>query len=145
MHRTLFASALGLLALTLSANAHIRVLPLESHQGMRQTYTVKVPTEGNVATTSVELEIPEGVSVTSVMGQAEAKKAGTRTVSITWKVQIPPGQSMDLVFEATNPANGQEVIWKAHQHFADGSSRHWVDAPRTPSPASVTKLSAGAH
>ena len=140
MRRGILLVVLSTLAFTLSAKAHIRVLPLESHQGIRQTYTVKVPTEGNVATTSVELEIPEGVSVASVAGQAEEKKAGARTISLTWKVQIPPGQSMDLVFEATNPANGQEVIWKAHQHFADGSSRHWVEAPRTQSPASVTKL-----
>ena len=132
--------ALAWLGMTACAQAHVRVLPFESQPGALQTYTVKVPTEGTVKTTSVELEVPDGVSVVSIADPADSKKANGRTTSITWKVEIPPGQSKDLVFEAVNPADSRDLSWKAHQHYADGTSRDWVDLPKTKSPASITKL-----
>jgi uncharacterized protein YcnI len=118
----------------------VRVLPFESQPGAHQTYTVKAPTEGAVATTSVELEVPDGVTIVKIADPAETKKVAGRTVSITWKVEIPPGQSKDFVFDAVNPTTNQEIAWKAHQHYADGTSRDWIDLPKTKSPASVTKI-----
>ena len=132
--------AMAWLGMTVSAQAHVRVLPFESQPGAHQTYTVKVPTEGTVTTTSVELEVPDGVSVVSIADPADSKKANGRTTSITWKVEIPPGQSRDLIFEAINPAGNRDLTWKAHQHYADGTSRDWADLPKTKSPASITKL-----
>ena len=139
-YKSLLAAALLILAP--SAQAHVRVLPLESQTGARQTYTMKVPTEGKVTTTSVELEVPAGLSVISVADPAETKKAGARVTLITWKVEIPPGQAQSFDFVAENPKADQDMAWKAHQNFADGTSRDWVDVPQTKSPASVTKLSA---
>ena len=135
--------AMAWLGMTVSAQAHVRVLPFESQPGAHQTYTVKVPTEGAVTTTSVELEVPEGVSIVSIADPAGTKKANGRTTSITWKVEIPAGQSKDLIFEAVNPSGNRDLSWKAHQHYADGTSRDWVDLPKTKSPASITKLTAG--
>ncbi len=131
----------SLLVLISSAQAHVRVLPMESQTGARQTYTMKVPTEGKVTTTSVELEIPAGLSVISVADPADTKKVDGQTI-ITWKVQIPPGQSQNFDFVADNPKTDQQMAWKAHQHYADGTSRDWVDLPKTKSPASITTLSA---
>jgi len=133
--------ALAISLLASSAQGHVRVLPFNSKSGAHQTYTVKVPTEGTVATTSVELEVPSGISIISIADQAETKKIDGRVTVITWTVEIPPGQSKDFVFEAINPTGEQEVSWKAHQHFADGTSRDWIDFPKTKSPASVTKIS----
>lgn len=134
--------AAALLLLASAAQAHVRVLPVESQTGARQTYSMKVPTEGKAATTSVELEVPAGLSVISVADTAETKKVGGRITVITWTVEIPPGQSRSFDFVAENPKSDQELAWKAHQHYADGTSRDWVDLPKTKSPASVTKLSA---
>ncbi len=138
-HISLLAGSL--LVLISSAQAHVRVLPMESQTGARQTYTMKVPTEGKVTTTSVELEIPAGLSVISVADPADTKKMDGQTI-ITWKVQIPPGQSQNFDFVADNPKSDQQMAWKAHQHYADGTSRDWVDLPKTKSPASITTLSA---
>ena len=135
--------AMAWLGMTVCAQAHVRVLPFESQPGAHQKYTVKVPTEGAVTTTSVELEVPEGVSVVSIADPADTKKTNGRTTSITWKVEIPAGQSRDLIFEAINPAGNGDLSWKAHQHYADGTSRDWVGLPKTKSPASITKLTAG--
>lgn len=126
--------------LAVPAQAHVRIQPTESQYGVAQTYTVRVPTEGQIATSWVELEVPAGVSVSSIEGQPETKKIGDRIVSIVWRVEIPPGQSREFVFVAVNPMNVPELSWKAHQHYADGSSTHWVEGPGTRRPASITKL-----
>lgn len=121
------------------AYAHIRILPAESGLGAKQVYTVRVPTEGKVATSVVILEIPDGVTVISAPGAAIGREAG-KGVSITWTAEIPPGQSQTFAFEATNPPLGQQIVWKAHQRYANGTSRDWVEAPASKSPAPVTKL-----
>lgn len=135
-----FSLALALMIVVPAAQAHVRVQPVESRLGIEQTYTVRVPTEGEVATSRVELEVPAGVSVIRVEGQAETKRIGDRIVSIVWRMEIPPGQSHEFVFVAKNPMIGQEISWKAHQYYTDGSSADWVEAPSSRRPASVTKL-----
>jgi uncharacterized protein YcnI len=126
-------------------NAHVTVLPRESHAGMEQRYTVRVPTEGQVATTSVELEIPAGVVVREVLpGEGytfDVRREADRIVAITWKREIPPKQSAEFAFVALNPKTA-EVAWKARQRFADGTSADWVGVVGDRRPASVTKLMA---
>jgi uncharacterized protein YcnI len=125
------------------ASAHVTVLPRESHASAEQRYTVRVPTEGQVATTAVELEIPVGVVVGEVVAGAghtfDVRREGGRIVAITWTREIPPKQSAEFVFVARNP-NAAEIVWKAHQRFADGTSAAWVGAAGSPQPASVTRI-----
>lgn len=137
------AIAAGILLSASIAAAHVTVLPRESHAGMEQRYTVRVPTEGQVSTTSVELEVPAGVVVTQVVpgdGYAfDVRREGDRIVAITWKKEIPPKQSAQFEFIARNP-NAAEIAWKAHQQFADGTSADWVGVQGDRRPASVTRL-----
>jgi len=59
MRRVMIAA--GLFALVPGAAwAHITVAPREAKPGVEEHYTVRVPTEGQVATTSVFLEVLEG-------------------------------------------------------------------------------------
>lgn len=143
MTRTLSAVLL-LVALPSFAVAHVGVRPRESKPGAEERYSVRVPTEGAVATTSVRLEIPDGVTVLEVekMGgeRFEVEKHGDRIVAITWTRNIPPKESADFFFKARNPAAGTEIAWKAHQHFADGTMTGWVEAAGGKRPGPVTKL-----
>jgi uncharacterized protein YcnI len=127
-----------------AANAHVTVRPRESRSGATEKYSVRVPTEGKVATISVELEIPLGVTVTSVEQadgvKSEMKREGSRVVSITWTVTIDPGQNRELVFVATNPSDVTAIIWRAHQRYVDGTSSEWIGAPGTRQPAAATTL-----
>jgi uncharacterized protein YcnI len=127
--------------------AHVSVRPRESKPGAEEQYTVRVPTEGAVATTHVTLEIPADVTVLEVMpaesATFETAKQGDRITSITWRKAIPPKASAEFAFRARNP-NATEVAWKAHQHFSDGTVADWVGAAGSSRPASVTKLSASA-
>ena len=123
--------------------AHVIVTPRESAPGAEQVYTVRVPTEGTVATTALELEIPAALHVTQVtQGDGytfDVRKDGDRIVAITWKREIAPKAFALFTFTARNPASGS-LQWNAHQTFADGSVRHWVGEPGTKEPASVTRI-----
>jgi uncharacterized protein YcnI len=129
------------------AFAHVSVRPRESKPGMEERYTVRVPTEGNVATTHVRLEIPAGVTVLEVIPQEgatfETDQQAERIIAITWKKEIPPKAAAEFAFRARNPSSG-DIVWKAHQHFADRTAADWIGAVGERRPAAVTKLIAGA-
>ena len=139
MRKLLVALSVGFALLASRADGHVRVLPTESQAGAKQVYTVRVPTEGKIATSAVVLEIPNGVSVISAQGGALNNRAG-KAVSITWTAEIPPGESQVFTFEATNPVSGQQIAWKARQRYADGTSRDWAEELSSKSPASITRL-----
>jgi ketosteroid isomerase-like protein len=105
-----------------------------------QQYTVRVPTEGQVATTSVYLEVPDGVTVTDVPrpegATHEVKRDGTRIVGITWTKEIPPKQRAEFLFKARNPAAPGQITWKVQQRFADGKVSNWTPGTKlTETPA----------
>ena len=124
-------------------HAHVTVSPRQSQPGATERYTVRVPTEGRVATTSMDLEIPDGVTVIEVVAgegySFETRKTGDRILAITWKKEIPPGGRADFVFAARNPAAGP-LVWKAHQHFADGTTTDWAGGQGERTPAAVTTV-----
>ena len=90
------------------AMAHVSVRPRESKPGAEEQYTVRVPTEGAVATTHVVLEIPADVTVLEVLpaegATFEASKQGDRISSITWRKAIPPKALAEFAFRARNPS-----------------------------------------
>ncbi len=139
-------AALALTLVASVAHAHVSVRPRESKAGATEKYIVRVPTEGKVSTTSVELDVPSGVVVDSVEPmdgvKADLKREGGRIISISWTVTIDPGENREFTFTAKNPSEGTEIAWKAHQRYADGTSSEWVGAAGTKQPAPVTKLTA---
>ena len=127
-----------------TAEAHVRITPAESKAGAAETYTARVPTEGKVTTTAVQLDVPDGVSIVSASAPTgmsyQFKKEGDRVVAVVWTTTIAPGEVAQLSFVARNPAAGKEIVWKFHQRYADGTSSEWTGAAGTRSPAPVTKL-----
>jgi uncharacterized protein YcnI len=134
----------GFLVVAGVAEAHVTILPRESRAAAVETYSMRVPTEGKVTTVSVELEVPDGVTIVSVEAQTgtryETKRSGDRITSITWTTDIKPGESRQFAFKATNPKQGSEITWKAHQRYEDGTSADWIGPVGDPRPAPVTKL-----
>lgn len=128
--------------------AHVTVWPQQSQAGAGERYTVRVPTEGQVATTSVELEVPADVTVTGVLVGAgyayDVKRENDRIVAITWKQEVKPAEVAEFVFFARNPKAAQ-IMWKARQRFADGTSADWVGVQGDRRPAAVTRLTAGGN
>jgi uncharacterized protein YcnI len=124
-------------------DAHVTVWPRQSQAGASERYTVRVPTEGAVTTTAVELEVPAGVTVTGILAGSgftyESRREGERITAITWKQDIKAGEVGEFVFFARNPQAGQ-IAWKARQRFADGTSADWIGVTGDRRPASVTTL-----
>ncbi|MFN2444738.1 MAG: DUF1775 domain-containing protein [Vicinamibacterales bacterium] len=142
MTRVLLFATLALATPSL-ATAHVSVRPRESKPGAEETYTVRVPTEGAVATTRLVLDIPSDVNVLEVLpaegATFESARQGERITAITWTKEIAPKQVAEFRFRARNPSAG-EIVWKAHQHFADGTVADWIGPAGDRRPAAVTKL-----
>lgn len=131
------------------AMAHVSVRPRESKPGAEEKYTVRVPTEGAVATTQVFFEIPAGVTVLDVLPHEgatfETVKEGGRITSITWTKAIPPKQSAELMFTAKNPAAPGQITWKTQQRFADGTSSNWTPGTKLTDTPAAPPAPAGAQ
>jgi uncharacterized protein YcnI len=142
MQRT--ALALVLCLCSALAAAHVTVWPRQSSTGAYEKYVVRVPTEGKVATQSVELRVPANVEIVSVGAPNgytyEAKRAGSRITSIVWTMKIEPGEFAEFAFMARNPKQPGEVRWEAIQRFADGTSTEWTGPVKDKHPASVTRV-----
>jgi uncharacterized protein YcnI len=127
-------------------DAHVTVWPQESKAGTGERYTVRVPTEGKVTTTEVELEVPADVRVSGVLVGGpfmyELRREGERIVAVTWKQDIKPGEYAEFVFFAGNPKAAGQVAWKVHQRYADGTSADWTGVEGDRRPASVTRIMA---
>jgi uncharacterized protein YcnI len=137
--------SLALVALCASAaHAHITIAPTQSIAGATEKYTLRVPTEGKVATVAAEVDIPEGVIVEVVAmpngWKHELKRQGDRITGIVWTLNIPPGEFVEFSFVARNPRDKAEVIWQLRQRFADGTVSDWTKGPNGIRSTSMTKL-----
>jgi uncharacterized protein YcnI len=125
--------------------AHVTVWPRDSKPGAYEKYVVRVPTEGKVTTTSIELTVPEGVAIVSMGAPAgftyELKRSGDRVTSIVWTMQIKPGEFAEFPFMARNPTAAGDIVWQAVQHFSDGTSTQWSGPKGDKHPAPIVHLS----
>ena len=137
-------AALAWLATVPAVSAHVSVTPRESMQGATEKYTIRIPTEGKVATTSAEIEFPEGVIVEVVQAPVgwtyTVKRMDDRIVSLTVTANVKPGEFIEAAFVARNPRQGSEIVWTLRQRFADGSVSDWTKGPRGTYPTAVTRL-----
>ena len=134
---------LAALAVT-SLSAHVTVSPLQSKPSAVQKYELRVHNEAKVAATSVDLDIPDGVTVTEVAkpatGSYTTKTIGDRISAITWQIDVQPSKYVALPFTAKNPESATELHWNVHEHLADGSIVDWSDKPGSKEKGSITKV-----
>jgi uncharacterized protein YcnI len=127
-----------------SLSAHLTVSPLQSKPGASQKYEVRIHNEATIAAISIDLEIPDGVTVTEVVkpatGSYTTKTTGDRITAITWQIQVQPSKYVALPFTAKNPDGATELRWSLREHLADGSVVDWSDKPGSKEKGSVTKL-----
>ncbi len=127
-----------------SLSAHVIVSPTVSKSGAVQKYEVRVHNEAKVVATSIEVDIPDGVTVIDVAkspnGTATTKKDGDRVTGITWKIDVAPNRYVALPFTAKNPDGVAELHWTLHERLADGSTVDWSDKAGSKEKGSVTKL-----
>ncbi|ECJ9745973.1 DUF1775 domain-containing protein [Listeria monocytogenes] len=136
---------LGVFVIPFQASAHVSVSPNESTVKSWETYTMKVPSEKEMASKKIVLKIAKGVSFESyepVPGWTTTvdKKNGT----VTWQTEgngIEKGQFQRFSFIAKNPSEEGDVAWNAYQYYEDGSIVEWVGAEDSETPHATTKIS----
>jgi uncharacterized protein YcnI len=125
------------------ASAHVTVKPAQVGIGAFQTFTVSVPSEKSIATTSVRLVLPEGLehvsptvkpgwNIALVHGEAVTESTESEHESepvvkeIVWTGGSIPGEYRDeFSFSAKVPATETSLSWKAYQTYKDGSLVSW--------------------
>lgn len=145
MRRSLIVITL-LLGVPAIVVAHVTVSPRASKPGAEEKYTVRVPTEKQVATASVELEVPDSVTVSDVSApegaKHEEKRQAGRIVTIIWTKEIKPRESAEFTFVAKNPASGVEITWKVRQRYSDGTVSDWSPTTKLPAVGEASAASA---
>lgn len=121
-------------ALSTTASAHVTVKPAEVVTAGYQTFTINVPNEKPIPTTSVKLLIPvdiKAVTPTQKAGwQITTEKEGSGeaavTNSITWSGgSIGNGLRDEFTFTAKVPDQAMDIQWKSYQTYSDGSVVSW--------------------
>lgn len=120
--------------LTTTVSAHVIVKPAEVLTAGFQTFSIGVPNEKAISTTSVKLLVPEGlkhVMPTQKDGwNITTEKTGegdeASVTSITWTGNtVQPGFRDEFTFSGQVPDTATELHWKAYQTYSDGTVVSW--------------------
>jgi uncharacterized protein YcnI len=139
-----------------NAFAHVVVSPKQVETAAFQTFTVSVPNEKDTATTSLKLNMPNGlryVTPTSKAGwtiTTDKNSDNTNVQTITWSGgSIAAGFRDEFTFSAQVSAEPTNLTWKAYLTYADGTVVSWdaseTDNDENEGPASITKVMANAN
>ncbi len=126
--------AAGLMALMCEAavSAHIDIEPKETIPNRWETFTLNVPTEAEMPTIEVQLDIPEGFEVEAVGHRSDWDMAIRRDErgfvrEIVWSGgQIPPltFEEFKLLAKAAKMPGAYD--WRARQRYADAQESTWT-------------------
>lgn len=121
--------------------AHVEISPGEVPAGQSQEFVAEVPTELDVPTTEVRLEVPQGFEVTEVP-PTPGWEGAVEGSTITWSGgEIPVDEAQEFTFQATAPGEAGEFAWNATQTYQDGTVVEWAGAPDSNEPAPVVSVS----
>jgi uncharacterized protein YcnI len=138
----------AMLAVSASAWAHVVVSPVEVTAGDYETLTVSVPTEKEIPTTEIRVEVPEGFLLSGVQPvpgwQHAFEEDGGVVTAVTFSGgEIRPREFQQFLVQAQAPEEPGEYPWKAIQTYEDGSVVEWTGAPDSEEPASVIEVVSG--
>src|SRR3712207_2027018 len=153
MKRLLLIGAMALstctmLAVSAPAWAHVVVSPEEVTAGDYATLTVSVPTEKEIPTTEIRVEVPEGFLLSGVQPVPGWEHAFEEDGGIVTAVTFSGGEILSREFQqflvqAQAPEEPGEYPWKAFQTYKDGSDVEWTGPPDSEEPASVIEVVSG--
>jgi uncharacterized protein YcnI len=138
----------AMLAVSPPAWAHVVVSPEVVTAGDYETLTVSVPTEKEVPTTKIRVEVPEGFLLSGVQPVPgwehtfEEDGGVVRAVTFTGG-EIRPREFQQFLLQAQAPEEPGEYPWKAIQTYEDDSVVEWTGPPDSEEPASVIEVVSG--
>ena len=146
--RIVLLSMILTLALTSVASAHVRVLPEEVPADSFEVFTVRVPTEKDVPTTGVRVEVPEGFEISRVEPvpgwDYDLEEEAGLVSAITWSGgEIGETEFQQFDVQGRTPKETGDYPWEAFQTYEDGSVVEWVGPEDSEEPASVVRVVEG--
>jgi uncharacterized protein YcnI len=138
-------STCTMLAVSAPAWAHVVVNPEQVPAGDYETLTVSVPTEKEVPTTKIRVEVPEGFLLSGVQPvpgwEYAFEEDGGVVTAVTWSGgEIGPREFQQFLIQAQAPEEPGEYPWRVFQTYADGSVVEWTGPPDAEEPASVVEV-----
>ena len=138
----------AMLAVSAPAWAHVVVSPEKVTAGDYETLTVSVPTEKEIPTTKIRVEVPEGFLLSGVQPvpgweHAFEEDGGVVTAVTFSSGEIRPREFQQFLLQAQAPEEPGEYPWKAFQTYEDGSVVKWAGPPDSEEPASVIEVVSG--
>ena len=138
-----------LTVLSVPAWAHVVVSPEEVSAGDYETLSISVPTEKELPTTEIRVEVPKGFLLSGVQpvpGWEHAfEEDGGVVTAVTFSGgEIRPREFQQFLVQAQAPEEPGEYPWRAIQTYEDGSVVEWTGPPDAEEPASVVEVVSGA-
>lgn len=148
LRSSIVAGAL-LLSLQGVASAHVTIYPKQFTVGSYENFVLRVPSEKEIPTTKVRVEIPASFTVSRVKPQPGwtytfTKDASGKVTAIEWSGgEILATEYMEFGMSGKAPSEPGKVAWKAYQTYSDGSVVEWTGPSDAQTPASVVEVVAG--
>jgi uncharacterized protein YcnI len=138
----------AMLAVSAPAWTHVVVSPEEVTAGDYETLTVSVPTEKEIPTTEIRVEVPEGFLLSGVQPvpgwEHTFEEDGGVVRAVTFSGgEIRPREFQQFLVQAQAPEKPGEYPWKAFQTYENGRVVEWTGAPDSEEPASVIDVVSG--
>jgi uncharacterized protein YcnI len=138
----------AMLGVSAPAWAHVVVSPEVVTAGDYETLTVSVPTEKEIPTTEIRVEVPEGFLLSGVQPvpgwEHTFQEDGGVVRAVTFSGgEIRPREFQQFLVQARAPEEPGEYPWKAIQTYEDGSVVEWTAPPDSEEPASVIEVVSG--
>ncbi|GAB1793240.1 YcnI family copper-binding membrane protein [Priestia sp. JNUCC 25] len=139
---------LSTIAFAGTASAHVVVYPQEATQGSYEKFTVRVPTEKDIPTTKVKIEIPKDVEVSRFEPMEGwkydiQKDSSGLITSVTWTATgegLSSTEFGEFNMQGKVGDNAKKIVWKAYQTYKDGSTVAWEGPADAETPASITTV-----
>lgn len=147
----LAALVLSTISFVGAASAHVVVYPQEVTQGSYEKFTVRVPTEKDIPTTKVKIDIPKDVEISRFEPKPgwtyELEKDSSGLIkSVTWTATgegLSATEFGEFSMQGKVGDSAEKIAWKAYQTYKDGSVVAWEGPADAELPASVTKVVKG--
>lgn len=145
-HTILVAVAAGVVVAPVAA-AHVTVNPSRAPAGRLTRFQILVPTEENVSTVKVTVQLAAGLEEVTFQPKSgwkrSVKSAQGRTV-VTWSGgEIGPEEFDEFALSAELPKTaGKELLFPTLQTYANGKVVRWIEAPSGEFPAPRVTLEA---
>ena len=140
---TLLAAGITALAAASAASAHVTMNPEKAPADGFARFALRVPTEEDVPTVKVSVQLPAGLDEVGFQPKAGWKRTESGRV-VTWSGgQIGVGEFDEFGLSMHLPNTpGKTLVFPATQTYANGKIVHWIGALTSDEPAPHVTLEA---